>query len=152
MTGGSSGWESRARTTREGLAPLHFLVGQFEGQGSDGGRPIRARAVGRLLLDGSWLELAEEILAPDGAVDYRDLALYRFDPAEEGLRVLHLMERAWFAQYPVHVDREMRLCWTTGVGGAEVILAPSDEGWGSRVRLPDESEPSVILNYLRVEG
>jgi hypothetical protein len=152
MTGGPSGWEARARATREGLAPLHFLVGRFEGEGTDAGRPIRARATGRLLLDGSWLELAEEILAPDGAVDYRDLALYRYDPAEEGLRVLHLMERAWYAQYPVHVDGEGRVCWTTGVGGAEVILAPSAAGWGSRVRLPDDPEPSVVLRYWRVEG
>jgi hypothetical protein len=150
MSGGTSAWEQRARATRGRLQPLEFLVGDFFGDGTDHGEPIRARATGRLLLDGSWLELGEQILDPQGAVVHRDLALYRWDPAEQGLRVLHLMDRAWLAQYPVHLDAAGRAAWTTGVGGPVVILEPCADGWTSSVRLPDEAEPSVRLRYRRI--
>jgi len=152
MSGDPSGWEARARATRERLEPLRFLVGAFDGEGQDDGRPVRARASGRWLLDGSWIELCEEILDPDGRAIHRDVTLYRYDPAEQGLRVLHLMERAWHAQYPVHLDAAGRLCWTTGVGGPAVVLEPTPEGWGSSVRLPDEAVPTVVLRYRRLAG
>ena len=149
MTDDASDWTSRARSTREGIAPLRFLIGDFEGRGTDSGQPIHARASGRLLLDGSWLELRERLLAPDGTPIHEDFALYRFDPVEEGLRVMHFMERAWHAQYPVHLEAPGRVRWTTGVGGPQVTIAATDLGWSSQVRLPDQAEPTVVLAYRR---
>jgi hypothetical protein len=145
-----SAWQARTRACIDGLLPLGFLVGSFEGRGSDSGQPILAQATGRLLLDGSWLELRERLLSPAGELLYEDFALYRHDPKEGGLRVLHFMERAWHAQYPVHVDAQGALDWTTGVGGPRVRLHPTDAGWNSRVTLPDEQQPTVLLNYSRV--
>ncbi len=150
MAGDASDWTARGRTTREGLLPLHFLLGDFEGTGTDAGRPVLARATGRLLLDGSWLELRERLFEPDGTLNHQDFALYRFDPVEDGLRVLHFMGRAWHSQYPIHVEAEGRLRWTTGVGGPMVILSATEAGWTSRVRLPDQDQPSVVLDYRRL--
>jgi hypothetical protein len=145
-------WQARAQRCRDALEPLRFLVGRFEGCGQDSGQPVRCEAVGTLRLDGSWLELRERLLKPDGALLYEDFALYRFDPAEEGLRVLHFMERAWHTQYPVHLDAQGALRWTTGVGGPRVRIAATEQGWESRVTMPEEPEPTVVLEYRRVGG
>lgn len=150
MTDELTSWHARAHCCREGLLPLAFLVGEFEGRGTDSGQPVLAEASGRLLLDGSWLELKERLLTAGGVLLYEDFALYRFDPSEDGLRVLHFMERAWHTQYPVHVDHEGALHWTTGVGGPRVVLRATEQGWGSQVTLPGEDEPTVVLDYRRV--
>lgn len=150
MSDDFSAWQARTRACIDRLQPIGFLVGRFEGHGSDSGQPVVAQAAGRLLLDGSWLELQERLLSPEGELLYEDFALYRYDPSEGGLRVLHFMERAWHTQYPVHIDAEGALNWTTGVGGPRVRLAPTEAGWGSRVTLPDEDQPTVRLDYSRV--
>ena len=80
-----------AALCRRALEPLHFLLGDWEGQGLDHGEPIRARAHGRLILDGSWLELRELIPGPGEEPVHEDRSLYRYDAALEGLRVLHLV-------------------------------------------------------------
>ncbi len=150
MSGDAMDWTARGRQTREGLAPLHFLVGDFEGRGTDDGQLVHAQASGRLLLDGSWLELRERLLQPDGTPIHADFTLYRFDPVEGGLRVLHFMERAWHSQYPVHLQAPGRIQWTTGVGGPKVTLVATDRGWRGQVQLPDQAEPTVLLEYHRV--
>jgi hypothetical protein len=145
-----SAWQARTDSCRERLRPIGFLLGRFEGRGTDSGQPVLAQATGALLLDGSWLELRERLLSPEGELLYEDFALYRYDPSEEGLRVLHFMERAWHSQYPVHLDELGNLHWTTGVGGPRVLIQPAEAGWSSRVTLPDEEQPTVVLDYLRV--
>jgi len=150
MTEELNAWQARTRQSLDGITPVGFLVGDFEGQGTDSGQPVLAEATGRLLLDGSWIELRERLLSPEGELLYEDFALYRFDPAEEGLRVMHFMERAWHNQYPVHIDPEGALHWTTGVGGPRVVIRATAEGWGSTVTLPDETPPTVVLDYRRV--
>ena len=150
MTDDLSAWHARARSCRDGLLPLHFLVGRFEGHGADSGQPVRAEATGTLVLDGSWLELRERLLGTEGELLYDDFVLYRYDPAEEGLRVLHFMERAWHSQYPVHLAPDGAIHWTTGVGGPRVHIQASPTGWGSQVTLPDEDTPTVVLEYQRV--
>jgi hypothetical protein len=143
-------WQARDQRCRDALEPLGFLVGRFEGRGLDSGEPVRCEAVGELRLDGSWLELRERLLDPEGDLLYEDFALYRFDPTEDGLRVLHFMGRAWHSQYPVHLEERGALRWTTGVGGPGVRLEATEQGWRSQVTLPDEQEPTVVLEYRRV--
>ncbi len=150
MSDDLTAWQARTSLCLEGLDPLRFLVGRFEGRGTDSGEPILATAHGRLLLDGSWLELRERLLGPDGDLLYEDFALYRFDPTEEGLRVLHFMERAWHAQYPVHVDADGAAHWTTGPVGPRVRLEATEDGWCSRVTMPGDDAPTTALNYRRV--
>ncbi len=145
-------WQARARLCRDRLAPLRFLVGRFKGHGTDSGQPVHAEAEGLLRLDGSWLELRERLLSPEGELLYEDFALYRYDPVEEGLRVLHFMERSWHSQYPVHVVEQDALHWTTGVGGPRVHIRATTDGWASRVTLPDEDAPTVVLNYQRLDA
>ncbi len=152
MSEDRTAWDARARASIDGLAPLRFLVGRFEGQGQDHGAPIRAEAEGLLRLDGSWLELRERLREPDGTLLYEDFALYRFDPVDGQLRVMHFSARAWLSRYPARVDTEGALHWTTGVGGPKVVLEPAEGGWRSRVTLPDEKEPAVVLQYRAVES
>jgi hypothetical protein len=151
MSDDLSAWHARARVCRDGLHPLAFLVGSFEGRGLDHGEPVLARAEGRLRLDGSWLELHDRLFDPQGQPLYEDFALYRFDPAEGGLRVLHFLERSWHSQYPVHLVDDA-LHWTTGVGGPRVVLSPTPTGWRSEVTMPEDTEPSVVLEYRRVNA
>ncbi len=99
MSEDRTAWDARARASIDGLAPLRFLVGRFEGQGQDHGAPIRAEAEGLLRLDGSWLELRERLREPDGTLLYEDFALYRFDPVDGQLRVMHFSARAWLSRY-----------------------------------------------------
>ena len=141
-------WERRADSARHGLRPLRFLLGQWQGSGVDAGQPIQARASGQLLLDSSWLRLHERLMDAAGEPLHEDFTLYRFDPSEEGLRVLHFMERAWCRQYPARIDAQGALHWTTGPAGPRVVLAPHERGWRSTVQLPGDAQPSVSLSYL----
>lgn len=146
MTRDLTDWEKRAALTLSRMEALHFLVGSWHGQGHDSGQPIMARTTGRLRLDGSWLELHEQLCDPGGDPLYEDFSIYRYDPVQEGLRVLHFMERSWYKEYAVRLE-DSSLRWTTGPFGPLVRLTPTRAGWRSQVRLPDDPQPTVELSY-----
>ncbi len=149
MTRDTTDWEKRAALTLSRVQVLHFLVGSWQGQGHDSGQAIVARATGRLRLDGSWLELHEQLCDPSGEPLYEDFSLYRYDPAQESLRVLHFMERSWHKEYEVRLEGSS-LYWFTGPFGPRVRLNPTELGWQSTVRLPDDPRPTVELSYRPV--
>ena len=144
-------WEQKGDRARRGLKPLHFLLGDWSGEGVDQGLPIFSETSGRLLLDESWLELRELLTDERGVRIYQDISLYRFDPVEDGLRVLHLMPHGHYKLYPV-VRRANAFRWATGPYGPKVDLAALDDGWQNLVTLPEESEPGLRIRYRRRVG
>lgn len=134
---------------RLGLEPLLRLVGEWEGQGMDAGGAVRARSTGSLLLDGTYLQLHDRLLDEGGSVYYADVTLYRFDPVEENLRVIHLAGQGHRHEYPVLRSAE-GLRWVTGPEGPRVSLHFHEEGWSSRVVLPGEVEPALEVTYRPV--
>ena len=85
-------WKQRGDKAQAGLAPLLFLVGEWRGTGTCHGRGITAQLVVKTILDGTWIEARETHFDDSGAQEHTDVSLYRFDPDEDHLRVLHLVE------------------------------------------------------------
>ena len=93
-------WDARVRLAQNGLAPALVLVGEWEGVGLAHGEPITASLAVRLVLGATQIEVWEQVGA------HEDVCFYRFDVATGQLRVLHLMEPALVAEYPVEISSE----------------------------------------------
>lgn len=133
---------------REGIQPLLFLLGEWEGEGMDLEGPVRAFLSASLLMDGSWIQVRERLVDGAGAVQYEDMTLYRFDPVEDQVKVLHLMPQAHKMEYPVLVSGT-GFRWVTGPFGAMVQVSRVGDGWENRVVLPGETSPSLVVTYRR---
>ncbi len=127
---------------------LGFLEGEWVGAGLDHGMSVQSRATGRALLDGSWLELKEQLRRTDGSLVHQDISLYRYDPVELGFRVIHIMSDGYRREYPV-VPSMAGLRWVTGTAGPKVLLQPLASGWRCSITLPGEQEPGLVLTYNR---
>lgn len=92
------------------------------------------------------MELIDQVLDEEGNVTWEDRTLYRYDPTEEGIRVIHLLPVGDRKEYPVRL-LEPGIAWVTGPAGPRVELVPSGEGWTSRVTLPGRRAPDIVLQY-----
>ena len=136
---------------RASLDPLDFLLGCWLGEGDEDGAPLTSEAEGRRILGGTWLEVRESVRDAAGRPVHEDATLYRFDPEEGHLRVVHCLPGGWRREWPVLL-REGRVLWVTGPAGPRVELEPSGGGWCTRVTLPGQTAPSVTLRYRRAGG
>ena len=140
-------WQQRESETRQQLAAVSFLVGEWIGEGVADGQPIRGHLRAALALGDTFLEVRETLTRPDGTLDHEDICFYRYDVTQQQLRVLQMVQPAWTAERPVVVLREGGLRWFDGPLGPQVSIRPIDAGLQVTVRLPDASEPIVQLRY-----
>ncbi len=132
------------------LAALGFLVGRWIGEGEEGGTPLTSEAEGRWILDGTWLQVREILRDGEGRSVHEDLTLYRFDPEEGHVRVVHCLPGGWKREWPVLLC-EGRLHWVLGPAGPHVVLEPGEDGWCSRVVQPGTEAPPVTIRYRPAE-
>ncbi len=141
-----SAWEERGRATREGIAPLDFLVGSWNGSGTSHGQPITGKLVVRPILDGTWLEARETQFGASGAQEHADVSLYRYDPEEHRIEVIHLMAHAHKSRHPVEeVDDAFH--WITGPMAPRLEIRSCPPGLRFEVWFPFEEAASVIMDY-----
>lgn len=143
----SGSWQQREKESREQLSSLSFLIGEWVGEGSAEGRPIRGHLKAALVLGGTFLEVRETLTQPDGTQDHEDICFYRYDTQQQQLRVLQMVQPAWTAERPVVLLGEGGVRWYDGPLGPQVSLRPTDTGLLVTVRLPDTTEPVVELHY-----
>lgn len=139
-------WQQREDESRKQLAALSFLIGDWIGEGSAEGRPIRGTLSAALTLGDTFLEVRETLTQPDGTLDHEDICFYRYDASQQQLRVLQMVQPAWTAERPV-VLSEGGLRWFDGPLGPQVSLRPIATGLLVTVRLPNVTEPVVELHY-----
>ena len=140
-------WQQRELTSREQLAALSFLIGEWTGEGLANGKPIRGHLSAAMALGDTFLEVRETLTQPDGTLDHEDICYYRYDSEQQQLRVLQMVSPAWTAERPVLLLSEGGLRWFDGPLGPQVSLRPTATGLLVTVRLPDTPQPVVELHY-----
>ncbi|NOY28150.1 MAG: hypothetical protein GXP62_19975, partial [Oligoflexia bacterium] len=88
-------WDERGEICRSSLQFLHFLCGSWVGQGHSRGEPVQARFRARLCFEETFLQCEETLRCADGQLSHEDLAMTRYDPDGEVVRVTHFMARGW---------------------------------------------------------
>ena len=137
----------RALAIRRGLAPLSFLVGTWRGTGSVHGSPITSDLVISWLFDETFLEAQEVLRDPSGAVVHEDRALYRFDPEERRVKVVHLLPGGWYLERLVVVG-ERQAVWEGGPYAARVGLSRIADVLEISVVFPGRPVPDVVVRYV----
>ncbi len=139
-------WEERGRLAAAGIRALGFMVGEWSGQGTSHGTPVTGRLVVRPILDGSWLEATETLFDATGRAEHTDLSLYRYDPTDQRLEVVHLMGHATISRHPVEPVGDA-LHWITGPMAPRLAILPRPDGFRMEVQFPQEAAPVVTMDY-----
>lgn len=141
---GSPDWERQFELARAGLAPAGVLVGDWVGVGHAHGEPVTATLQVRPVLDGTQLQVLEQVGA------HQDISFYRFDVATGQLRVVHLMAPALVAEYAVELTGD-GLVWVTAPTAPTVVWTYDPLGGAvtSEVYWPDQRVAEVKLRYTR---
>lgn len=141
-----SAWEQRGQAAREGIAALGFMVGSWTGTGSSRGQAITGKLEVCPILDGTWLEARETQFDAAGVQEHADVSLYRYDPEEHRLEVIHLMDHAYKSRHPVE-PVEGAFHWVTGPMAPRLEIRPSPTGLRFEVWFPQDEQATVIMDY-----
>ncbi len=141
---------------RAGLEPLRFLVGEWVGTGISHGEPVRGRMRATLEVDQTFLMTRETGIAADGTVDFEDLAIYRWEGAEQTLKVRHMQAPGTAQEYhvePVTVpDAPDGVQWNAGPFSPRVLLRPDGHGGlHTEVWMAWRSKPDTVMSWTRAE-
>ena len=132
------------------LAPLGFLVGDWEGSGATDGAPTRGLVRARRVLAGTWLESIERLVDERGATIHEDRALYGYDPTS-GLVVHYFTAPGHYERYAVlPLEGRAGVHWVPRDLGARVSLWPDGAGWRSGVWGPGGERMGEMV-YRRAE-
>lgn len=144
-------WDQRGALCRSSLDFLRFLVGRWEGQGHSHGQQVRAGLEARLRFGDTVLQLEESLWGPDGQLVHEDIALTRYDPDAELVRVTHTMAHAWISEQLVRpFDGGPGCFWYAGPFSPRVELRPDGPGaLDVRVLVPEQREPDTQIRYRR---
>lgn len=142
----AASWEERGKLARLGISVLDFMIGSWKGTGKSFDAHITATLVVRPILDGTWLEATETLFDANGQIDHQDTSMYRFDPDNSRLEVLHLMGHATFARHPIEPVGDA-LHWITGPGAPRLAIQPRGGGLRTEVQFPGEPAPAVTIDY-----
>lgn len=144
-------WDERGRLCREALAFLAFLPGRWEGEGLSQGEPVLARFEARLRMGDTILQCEERLVSADGLLLHEDLAVMRYDPTAELVRVTHYAAHAWLTDQLVRpLTDGPGAFWYGGPFSPRVELRPlGRDGLEVRVVLPETDEPDTLLRYRR---
>ncbi len=135
-------WEARLATVRQQIAPALAMVGIWEGDGQAHGAPITGSLHVRAILGGTAVEVWERV------GDHEDLSLYRFEPEDGQIRVLHAME-GQFTEHPVEL-LPGALVWVTPPSQPSVVWTLAGAELVCEVVWPGQRVPEVSLRYRRV--
>jgi len=139
-------WAKRGEMAKLGISALSFLVGEWTGEGTSHGQPVTSTLHVTPQIDGTWLQARETVHAADGSPEHTDLSLYRYDPKEERLEVLHLMDHATMHRHPVEPVGDA-LHWITGPGAPRLAIIPQEIGFRMEVQFPTDAAPVVTIDY-----
>jgi hypothetical protein len=134
-------WEARLALARERLAPALIMTGTWAGDGHAHGEPVTASLRVRPVLGDTVLEVWEQV------GEHEDLSLYRFDPDDGQLKVLHLMAGA-LAEHPVELTPD-GMVWVTPPDQPSVVWTLLGADLQSEVVWPGQRVAEVLLRYRR---
>lgn len=142
-------WEDRGELAREGLRPLHFLVGTWTGGGAGHEGPLKATLSASLCVEDTVLMVREQNQDARGELVYEDLSLYRYDPVARQLKVLQVTAPAWLTEQLV-VAEPWGCRWYAGPFAPQVVLRLDDAG-ALRVEVwePEAARPAQVVSYRR---
>jgi hypothetical protein len=141
-------WSDRPALARHGLAPIAFLLGEWEGTGTADGQPMRGHLTVRSILDGTFFEASETLYSADGSVDWEDRVFYRYALEDHTIRALHLQAPAWMADRYVNVRTDCEgLTWSGGPTMPRVRIVHEQGRLEVQVFQPGESAPHAHMVY-----
>jgi hypothetical protein len=147
---GPTDWDARGAAAREGLEPLRFLVGRWQGEGSSDGVSVRASLEIAPRFGDTVLEARERLEDDDGALLHEDASFYRYDPVARQIKVLQIMAHAWVTDQLVQPE-DWGCRWYNGPEMPRVELRPDGpDGLLEEVWEPEARQPSVRVRYRRV--
>lgn len=135
-------WDSRLRRTRAEAAAFHPFLGRWRGRGTAHGEPVEGTLEAAALLDGTFIEVRES------SADHEDRTIYRFEPEDASLRVLHLLAGATLREYAVE-RFEGGLVWVTPPGEPTVEWFFGADELRCDVTWPGEPAPDVSMVWRR---
>jgi hypothetical protein len=138
-------WDERVARVRAELAPARFLEGDWAGEGQAHGEPLTATLKVRTILDGSMIEVREQV------GEHEDLSIYRFDVELSQLRVLHLMAGAVVAEHAVELT-PTGLVWVTPPRDPAVEWILEGPTLRCDVVWPGQRVAEVQVRYRRVDA
>ena len=142
-------WEQELKAIQHAMGRLEFLLGSWRGQGMSHGEPIHGYLRIQRLGGGGFVEQRDFLLEEDRVV-HEDLAIYRWDSANQSLRVQHYAPPGTVVVAYVGFDEERNgLRWLSGPGSPRVEIWREDERLFLSVFLPGQVEPSQTMTYRR---
>lgn len=140
--------------TRAALAPLHFLVGRWEGRGESLGEPVHAHMSAALELSGCFLLTREQTLDSAGHTTHEDLAIYRLVGSEQTLKVQHMQAPGVVQEYHVETrdpaDPTAGVRWNAGPFSPRVVLRPDGpDALVTEVWMAWRSKPDTVMRWTR---
>lgn len=144
-------WEERGRRCREALGFLGFLRGRWVGQGQSQGEAVQSSFEARLRMSDTVYQCEERLVSAEGLLLHEDLAVMRYDPQAELVRVTHYAAHAWLSEQLVRpLPQGGGAFWYGGPFSPRVeFLAQGPDGLQVRVLLPEQDEPDTLLRYRR---
>ena len=143
-------WDARGALVKAHIAPLRFLIGDWEGEGSSHGAHVRGRLRARVSLDESWVEVREQHWSATGALDHEELTMYRYDPTNEQLRAFQFTGHAWLSEHVI-IPENGGLRWFSGPLAPSVEIVPDgDDALRVTVREAFRGQPTGTFHYRRI--
>jgi hypothetical protein len=132
------------------LSALGFMLGRWTGTGESDGAPISGTLSVQPILGGTFLQATEQLYTADGQLDHEDRVFYRYSAEDHSLRALHLQAPGWTADRYVDLSPAGDgLTWSGGPTIPQVQIKRSGDTLTVTVWMPEDTEPTTVLNYHR---
>ena len=149
---GPTDWKAKEQAIQQAMARLDFLLGSWRGEGESHGKPIQGLLRIQRMAGGGFVE-QRDTQVENQSVVHDDLAIYRWDDANQTLRVQHYAPPGVVVDAYVLFEAERGgIRWVAGPGAARVEIWPDGDRLCLAVFLPGESEPAQQMTYQRVES
>ncbi|MDP6933827.1 MAG: hypothetical protein QGG40_12965 [Myxococcota bacterium] len=133
---------------RDGLQPVRFLLGSWEGDGQSFGEPLHGTLEAHARFEDTVIEVRETLYRTDGTLEHEDLCLYRLDSSGTQLLVAQVMAPGWLTDQPVTLQAG-GLFWSSGPLTPRAHLRREGDDLVEEVWFPDRDEPDVWLRFHR---
>jgi len=139
-------WAEQGKKAHEGLQPLRFLIGVWEGAGISHGAQVHGKLTVEPILDGTWLRATEIITEAKTGTTTIDLCFYRYHAEAESLQVLQFYEHAHLSTLLVEPTAS-GFRWITGPMAPQLAFEQTNVGFRYAAAMDGQDTPVSEMSY-----